>query len=87
MNPDQYHIIPLDDLREHAQGLFLLTGGDGGPLSRLLAEGRRDAAAWLLDALKDSAEGVACFPVSEYWMDVGRIDDLERARDEFEQHF
>ncbi len=45
--------IGLDDLREHAQGLFLLTGGDGGPLSRLLAEGRRDAAAWLLDALKE----------------------------------
>lgn len=41
----------------------------------------------LLDALKDTSAGVACFPVAEYWMDVGRIDDLERARDEFEQHF
>lgn len=41
----------------------------------------------LLEALKSTDEGVACFPVSEYWMDVGRIDDLERARDEFGQHF
>jgi NDP-sugar pyrophosphorylase family protein len=41
----------------------------------------------LLDQLKDHQQGVACFPVSEYWMDVGRVDDLERARDEFDSHF
>ena len=46
--------IGLDDLRHHAQGLFLLTGGDAGPLSRLLAEGRRDAAAGLLHALREA---------------------------------
>ncbi len=49
--------IGLDDLRAHGAGIFLLTGGDGGPLSRLLAEGRRDAAAWLLAALKEGFDG------------------------------
>jgi DNA polymerase III alpha subunit len=29
-------------------------GGDNGPLSRLLAEGRRDAAAFLLAALREA---------------------------------
>jgi dTDP-glucose pyrophosphorylase len=41
----------------------------------------------LLDHLKDQHDGVACFPISEYWMDVGRVDDLKRARDEFDNHF
>ncbi len=40
--------LPLETVLEHNTGLLLLTGGTGGPLARLLAEGRRDeAAAWL----------------------------------------
>ncbi len=40
--------LPLATVLEHNTGLLLLTGGTGGPLGRLLAEGRRDdAAAWL----------------------------------------
>jgi dTDP-glucose pyrophosphorylase len=55
-------------------------------LAHIPADQRYDMTQ-LLDHLKDSTEGVACFPVSEYWMDVGRVDDLERARDEFSEHF
>ncbi|MCW8084840.1 DNA polymerase III subunit alpha [Sabulicella glaciei] len=55
-DPSGRPAIGLDDLRGHGKGLFLLTGGDCGPLSRLLAEGRREAASWLLDALRE------CFP-------------------------
>jgi dTDP-glucose pyrophosphorylase len=29
----------------------------------------------------------AVFPVREYWMDIGRMDDLQRARDEYEAVF
>jgi DNA polymerase-3 subunit alpha len=46
--------LTLEQLCSHAEGLFLLTGGDNGPLSRLLAEGRRDAAAFLLAALREA---------------------------------
>ena len=46
--------VKLDTLREHAAGLFLLTGGTLGPVSRLLSEGRRDAAADLLAALREA---------------------------------
>jgi dTDP-glucose pyrophosphorylase len=55
-------------------------------LTHIPADQRYDMTQ-LLDHLKDSSEGVACFPVSEYWMDVGRVDDLERARDEFDTYF
>ena len=46
--------LALDQLLEHAPGLFLMTGGDHGPLSRLLAEGRREAAGRLLAALREA---------------------------------
>ncbi len=40
--------LPLATVLQHSAGLLLLTGGTGGPLARLLAEGRReDAALWL----------------------------------------
>jgi DNA polymerase-3 subunit alpha len=38
-------------LSEHAEGLVALTGGPGGPLNRLLMDGRNDAASDLLDRL------------------------------------
>ncbi|MFC3124715.1 DNA polymerase III subunit alpha [Pseudoroseomonas globiformis] len=46
--------VTLELLRQHAEGVFLLTGGTHGPLGRLLVEGRRDAALGLLDALQES---------------------------------
>ena len=40
-------------LREYADGVVLLTGGRGGPLARLLSDGRReDARALLMDYLE-----------------------------------
>ncbi|MDP3541420.1 MAG: nucleotidyltransferase family protein [Elusimicrobiota bacterium] len=30
---------------------------------------------------------VGCFPVREYWIDIGRIDEYKRAQDEFSQFF
>ena len=34
------------------------------------------------DNLKKKRKNVA-FPIREYWMDVGRLDDFERAKEEF----
>jgi DNA polymerase-3 subunit alpha len=53
-DPSGRPTITLDLLRDHAEGVFLLTGGTAGPLGRLLQEGRREAAAKLLDLLKES---------------------------------
>ncbi|MDE8348850.1 MAG: DNA polymerase III subunit alpha [Acidocella sp.] len=44
--------ISMEMLAEHAQGLFLLTGGAHGPIGRLLAEGQMAEAQNILAALK-----------------------------------
>jgi DNA polymerase III subunit alpha len=53
-DPSGRPAITLDLLREHAAGLFLLTGGSAGPIARLLGEGRADAAEKLLAALAEA---------------------------------
>ena len=52
-DPSGEPCVTLDALGRHAQGLILLTGGTMGPLGRLLADGRRDAAARLLAQLRE----------------------------------
>ena len=46
--------LPLDVIRAHAEGLFLLTGGSNGPIARLLAEGQKPEAERLLAALAEA---------------------------------
>ncbi len=46
--------LPLDVIRAHAEGLFLLTGGTNGPIARLLAEGQKSEAERLLAALAEA---------------------------------
>lgn len=41
----------------------------------------------LIDRVKDAGHKVSVFPVREYWMDIGRIEDLDRARAEYETVF
>jgi DNA polymerase-3 subunit alpha len=49
--------VTMDELRHHAGGLLLLTGGSLGPVGRLLAEGQFGEAARYLDALREAFEG------------------------------
>ena len=64
--------IKLDTLRQHAAGLFLLTGGTLGPVSRLLAEGRRDAAAKLLSVLREAFPDRLAVELHRHGLDVER---------------
>lgn len=41
----------------------------------------------LIDRVKDAGHLVSVFPVREYWMDIGCIEDLDRARAEYEMVF
>lgn len=41
----------------------------------------------LLSRLREAGHRVGVFPVTEYWRDIGRIDDLEAARSEFFEVF
>jgi len=41
----------------------------------------------LFEKLLEQKELVATFPIREYWLDIGRIDDFERANSEFSNVF
>ncbi|SEH53624.1 nucleotidyltransferase family protein [Magnetospirillum fulvum] len=41
----------------------------------------------LLQSLLDQGEPVSVFPVHEYWLDIGQMTDLERARQDYESIF
>jgi len=53
-DPSGKPAITLETLCQHSEGLFLLTGGTPGPLARLVAEGRREAAEQLLRAIGEA---------------------------------
>nr|WP_314072096.1 DNA polymerase III subunit alpha [uncultured Roseococcus sp.] len=46
--------LTLRQLLDNAPGIFLMTGGDQGPLSRLIVEGRRDAGKAFLHTLREA---------------------------------
>jgi DNA polymerase-3 subunit alpha len=52
-DPSGAPCVTLETLGQHAGGLILLTGGTTGPLGRLLAEGRREAARKLLAQFRE----------------------------------
>lgn len=41
----------------------------------------------LYKRLMKEQEKVSAFPVREYWLDIGRLDDYEQAKDEYEETF
>jgi DNA polymerase-3 subunit alpha len=49
--------VAFERIADHAEGLFLLTGGTLGPLGRLLAEGRHPEAARLLAGFAEAFPG------------------------------
>src|SRR5919199_1852620 len=52
-DPSGKPCVKLTTLLDHAAGLILLTGGNTGPVTRLLSEGRREPAAPLLARLQE----------------------------------
>jgi DNA polymerase-3 subunit alpha len=65
--------ITLELLAEHAQGLFLLTGGTTGPVARLLAEGRRDAAERLLAQLAEAFPDRLAVELNRHGLPIERM--------------
>jgi dTDP-glucose pyrophosphorylase/predicted transcriptional regulator len=41
----------------------------------------------LFEAIASNGGTASVFPIHEYWLDIGRIDDLERAQDDFRRVF
>jgi len=62
--------VPLELLEEHSEGLIALTGGPGGPLGRLLLDGRRDEAEALLERLMVAFPGRLYMEILRHGMEV-----------------
>lgn len=41
----------------------------------------------LMEKIKDKKGGVSVFPIYEYWLDIGKMDDFERAQRDVHLHF
>jgi len=59
-----------------AAGIYLV----GPRPPRLLERGRRADMPDLIRRCVESGLRVVAFPVREYWVDIGRLEDYERAR-------
>ena len=61
-------------------GIYVL---DPGLIERIPADANHDMTD-LFETVIADGEDTTVFPVHEYWLDVGRIDDLDRAKRDFE---
>lgn len=41
----------------------------------------------LFHQLIDRGQATSAFPLREYWIDIGQMDDFHRANGEYEKHF
>lgn len=53
----------------------------------LIPQGQHFDMPQLFDAILERKEEASVFPLREYWLDIGRLDDLERAQLEFGKFF
>jgi len=71
-DPSGKPCLRFDTLAEHAEGLILLTGGTLGPIARLLAEGRREAAERLLARLSEAFPDRLVVELHRHGLDLDR---------------
>ena len=50
------------------------------PLCRLVPQDRRFDMTDLIAAVLGSGGNVVCFPIREYWLDIGQIEQYQRAK-------
>jgi NDP-sugar pyrophosphorylase family protein len=90
-----YGVVDFDDhrligIREKPTQKFFVNAGvyllDPGVLDHLEANEVVDMPALIERTIANGKPSVG-FPVREYWIDVGRLDDLQRATDEFNRFF
>jgi dTDP-glucose pyrophosphorylase len=90
-----FGVIDFDDhrllgIREKPTQKFFVNAGvyllDPGVLDHLSANETVDMPT-LIERTIAAGERSVVFPLREYWIDVGRLDDLQRASDEFQRIF
>ena len=64
-------------------GIYLLNPD----VCRRIPNGRKFDMTDLIEALSRDGGKIICFPVREYWLDIGRVEDYERAQREYAEVF
>jgi DNA polymerase-3 subunit alpha len=64
--------LSFERIAAHATGLILLTGGTMGPIGRLLAEGQRQEAERLIDALKEAFPDRTMVELHRHGLEIDR---------------
>jgi NDP-sugar pyrophosphorylase family protein len=90
-----YGVVTIDDLylkgiiEKPTQSWFVSAGIYVLEPSALVNMKRGEAIDMptLLDRLREGGSRIAVFPIREYWLDIGRIEDFERALAEFPRIF
>jgi NDP-sugar pyrophosphorylase family protein len=57
-------------------GIYLLNPG----VRKLIPNGQRYDIPELIQLLIDNNRSVVCFPIREYWLDIGKSDDYNQAK-------
>ncbi|MCW9032651.1 MAG: DNA polymerase III subunit alpha [Rhodospirillales bacterium] len=65
--------VVLEAFKESNEGLIALTGGPGGPVGRLLAEGQDEAAETVLLQLKEAFEGRLYIELMRHGLEVEEL--------------
>ncbi len=84
---DQHRIV---DINEKPEERFLVNAGIyvlEPEAVAMIPRGRAYDMPRLFDALLLQRKEAIVFPLKEYWLDIGRLDDFIRANDEFEREF
>jgi len=80
----------IRDISEKPVQSFFVNAGiyvlDPGILEHIPRNSYFDMTS-LFERLLETGEETVVFPISEYWLDIGRFDDLERARSDFDGIF
>lgn len=56
-------------------------------LSRLKPGERRDMPDLFEEVRREAPKAIGCFPIQEYWLDIGKIEDYQRALQEYDTHY
>ncbi|MBI5247340.1 MAG: nucleotidyltransferase family protein [Elusimicrobia bacterium] len=91
-----YGVVQLDDnklaaLIEKPVHRFFVNAGiyvlEPGTLSRLQSGKRRDMPDLFEELRREAPRKVGCFPIQEYWLDIGKIEDYQKALQEYDANF
>ena len=87
VNIDQYNLCGIDEKPTHHffvnAGIYVLSPVALGFIPK---EKAYDMTELFQDLIKSGREAIA-FPVREYWLDIGRFDDYEKANTEYHEVF